>query len=67
MPILRMKDIRSMSKAEREKKLAELRVELMKLRSTLKARGKVENPSAVRELRRTIARILTVQREEEIR
>lgn len=67
MPILRRKDIRSMSPAEREKKLTELRVELMKLRSTLKARGKVENPSAVREIRKTIARILTIQRKEKVR
>ena len=64
MPTLRMSQIRSMSVDEREKKLSELRTELMKLRTTVRSRGTVENPAALRDIRRTIARILTVQNEE---
>ncbi|RLI32634.1 50S ribosomal protein L29 [Candidatus Bathyarchaeota archaeon] len=67
MPILRLSEIRSMSKEEREKKVAELRVELMKLRTRVKAKGTLENPKAIKEIRKTIARILTVQREEELK
>ena len=64
MPILRMKDIRDMSPEERRRRVNELRVELMKLRAMTKAGGSIENPSRIREIRRTIARILTVENEE---
>ncbi|OWJ55759.1 50S ribosomal protein L29 [Pyrodictium delaneyi] len=58
-------DIRKMSAEERLKKLEELREELVKLR--LKAAvGTLENPGAIRAIRKTIARILTVMREEEL-
>ena len=65
MPILRMDEIRAMSKEERRKKLNELRAELMRLRTMVKAGGAIENPARIRELRKAIARILTVEREEE--
>lgn len=67
MPILRMREIRAMSSEERIKRIVELRMELMRLRATVKAGGAVENYARIRELRRTIARILTVQREEELK
>ncbi len=62
-----MSEIRSMSKEDREKKLSELRVELMKLRTKVRAKGSIENPKAIREIRKTIARILTVQNEEKVK
>ena len=55
-----------MSPEERRKKLNELRAELMRLRAMVKAGGAIENPARIRELRRAIARILTIQREEEL-
>lgn len=61
MPILRTKDIRSMSSRQREEKILELRTELARLRTMVKAGGSVDNPSRVRELRKTIARILTIE------
>jgi len=64
MAILRMKEIRRMSREEREKRLNELRAELAKLRTMVKAGGAVEKPARIREIRRTIARILTVNNEE---
>jgi len=67
LTILRVKDIRAMSSAERRRKLLELRNELMKMVATVKSGGAVENPGRIRELRRAIARILTVEREEQIR
>jgi len=63
MPILRTKDIRSMSNEDRRKKLDELRTELMRLRTMIKAGGAVENFSRIRELRKTVARVLTVEGE----
>jgi len=64
MTSLKANEIRKMTAEERARRLEELRAELMKLRTDLKAKGRVENPSAIREIRRSIARILTVQREE---
>lgn len=63
MPILRKREIRQLLPEEREKKLAELRTELSKLRTNVKAGGTVDNVGRVRELRRTIARILTMMHE----
>jgi len=63
MPILRMKEITSMSAEDRTKKLSELRAELSRLRTMISAGGAVENPTRVRELRKTIAQILTVENE----
>lgn len=63
MPILRKREIRQQLPEEREKKLAELRTELVKLKTSVRAGGNVENVGRVRELRRTIARILTISQE----
>ena len=64
MPILRIKDVRDMSSKERKEKIVELRTELTRLRTMVKAGGSVDNPSRIRELRKTIARILTIETEE---
>jgi large subunit ribosomal protein L29 len=64
MPILRIKDVRDMSSDERKEKVAELRTELARLRTMVEAGGSVDNPSRIRELRKTIARILTIETEE---
>ncbi len=66
MPIIRMKDIRAMSPEDRKKRLTELQTELMRLRTMVKAGGAPENPSQIQEIRRTIARILTVENEEKL-
>ncbi|MCK4952937.1 50S ribosomal protein L29 [Candidatus Bathyarchaeota archaeon] len=63
MPILRLKDIREMPLKEREKKIAELRVELIRLRTMVAAGGTVDNPARIREIRKTIAQILTIENE----
>lgn len=67
MPILRTRDIREMSSKERRKKLQELRTELMRLKTMIKAGGAVENPARVREIRKAIARILTIEHEERLK
>lgn len=66
MPILRMSQIREMNPREREKKLEELRVELSQQRVLIAGGGSIENPGKTREIRRAIARILTVMREKEL-
>ncbi len=64
MPRLKTQEIREMTEAEREKKLQELRAELSNQRAIAASGGAVENTGIIRMLRRTIARILTVMREE---
>jgi len=63
MPFLRLKEIRQMSSEDKDKKLEELRTELSKLRAIYKTGGAIENPSRVKEIRKTIARIMTIQKE----
>ena len=63
MPILSMSELRSMSLEDRGERLTELRVELARARTMVKAGGSLENPSRIREIRKAIARILTVDRE----
>jgi large subunit ribosomal protein L29 len=46
---------------ERTKKISELRAELTTIRTQVKSGGTVDNPARVRELRRTVARLLTAQ------
>jgi len=64
MPILRVSEIRKMSNEERKRRLTELRTELMRMRTMTEAGGAIDNPSRIREIKRTIARILTVINEE---
>jgi len=63
MPILRVKEIRGMSSDDRQKRLRELQAELMRLKTMIKAGGSIENPARVRQLRKAIARVLTVENE----
>ena len=65
MAILRASEIRKMSPEERMQKLNELYAELRKLRAKA-ASGALDNPGRLREIRKAIARILTIQREEEL-
>ena len=64
MPILRVKEIRDMPSEERTKRLNVLRTELLRLKTMTEAGGTVENPARIRELRKTIARIMTIDHEQ---
>jgi len=52
-----------MVSSERKKKLTELKTELLNLQGKAKT-GSVESAGRVRELKRTIARIYTIEQEE---
>ena len=66
MPILRIKEIRNLSHQDRTKRLEDMRTELMRLRTMIRAGGTVENPARVRQLRKAIAKILTIEHEEKL-
>jgi large subunit ribosomal protein L29 len=61
MPILRKREISQLLPEERKKKLTELRTELAKMRTTVESGGRMENPARIKQLRKTIARLLTVE------
>jgi ribosomal protein L29 len=54
-----------MKSEERLEKVQELRVELSKLRTTIEAGGTIANPAGSKEIKRAIAKILTIHREGE--
>jgi large subunit ribosomal protein L29 len=55
-----------MSPEDRTNKLIDLRAELARIRTMINAGGAVENPTRVRELRKMIAQILTVENENKL-
>ena len=63
LAILRKQKIREMSAKELTGKLQELKTELLTLRAKTQT-GSIESAGRVRELRRTIARIITISKEE---
>ncbi len=63
---LTAKDIRKLTSAERQKKLSDLYNEMSSIRIESATGGGTENPYKIRIVRRAIARILTIQREEEL-
>ncbi len=60
MAILRPKEIRKLSGADRAKRLQELRLELAKERAQTRVGANAASPGRVREIRRTIARLHTI-------
>lgn len=59
-------EIRELSAAELDTKLADLKEELFKLRFQM-ATGQCENPMKIRDVKKSIARIKTIQRERELK
>lgn len=66
MPIMRIKEIRDMPSKERTKKLGELRTELIRLKTMIRAGGTIENPARLKQLHKVIAQLLTVENEEKL-
>ncbi len=63
MAILRGEEIRKMNAAEQSEELDKLKMELIRERAIASAGGAPESPGRIREIRRTIARIKTIQKE----
>lgn len=63
---LSAKELRSKTREERDKLLTELRTELIKLRTQAKV-GTLKDTARIRIIRKNIARILTINREEELK
>ena len=63
---MKVNEIRDMSAGELNQKLASLKEELFNLRFQL-ATGQLENPMRIKDVKKTIARVKTVQREQELK
>jgi large subunit ribosomal protein L29 len=63
MAILRPKEIRKASEKDLNKKLDELRLELAKERANIAIGASVTSPGRLNEIKKTIARVLTIKNE----
>ncbi|MDD1720128.1 MAG: 50S ribosomal protein L29 [Methanoregulaceae archaeon] len=61
MAIFRARDVRQLSDVELQEQLSKLRIELIQHYGKVSAGGSTENPGRIRELRRTVARMMTEQ------
>jgi len=64
LPVIRLDEIREMTPEKRKEKLEEIKTELSKIRTLIKAGGSVENPGRANALKKTVAKIETVINEE---
>jgi large subunit ribosomal protein L29 len=64
--LMKAKEIRDLNASEMDQKVAGLKEELFNLRFQI-ATGQLENPMRIREVKKAIARIKTIQRETEIK
>ncbi|MBU5678570.1 MAG: 50S ribosomal protein L29 [Candidatus Aenigmarchaeota archaeon] len=65
MAIIKKKELKNLSEEELDKRLADLRLELAKERAAAYV-GAAKNPGKIREIKRTVARILTRKKERKI-
>jgi large subunit ribosomal protein L29 len=63
MAIFKIEEIRNMNEEEIAEELRKLQSELVRERGIVTAGGAPEKPGRIKDIRRTIARIKTVQRE----
>ena len=62
---MKVEEIRKMSSEELNKELASLKEELFKLRFQ-HATNQLENPAQIAQVKRDIARVMTIKREQEL-
>jgi len=60
-------ELKNMTIKELESRYAELRKEMMRLKSQVATRTIPEKPGRIRQIRRTMARIITITKNKEVR
>jgi len=63
MAVLRASEVRKMQKKDADKRVAELKLELAKTRGNISMGASAQSPGRIREIRRAIARIKTIESE----
>lgn len=66
MAIIRSNEVRAMADSELAPKLAEVRTELSLERGKVKRGGKATNSGRIRELSKTVARMMTIMHEKKL-
>jgi large subunit ribosomal protein L29 len=67
MAIIRSSEIRQLSDVELQEQMEKLRIELIQHYGKVSAGGSTENPGRIRELRRTVARLLTEKNQRRVK
>ncbi|MEM5793306.1 MAG: 50S ribosomal protein L29 [Candidatus Aenigmatarchaeota archaeon] len=60
---MRIRELRKLKPEEREKRLKELKLELLKERGNVEMGGNVKNPGRIKNIRKDIARLMTIKNE----
>jgi len=63
--IMKIKEVRKLKSTDQEKRLKELKLELLKERGNIEMGGNIKNPGRIKIIRRDIARLLTLKNERE--
>ncbi len=66
MAVLRKSEIRKLKDKDIEKKINELRTEILTLKAKIAAGGAIEEAGKVKPLKKAIARLFTIQRQQQI-
>ena len=67
MAIMRSSEIRQLSDIELQEQMEKLRIELIQHYGKVSAGGSTENPGRIRELRRTVARLMTEKNQRRVK
>ena len=67
MAIIRSSEIRQLSDVELQEQMEKLKIELIQHYGKVSAGGSTENPGRIRELRRTVARLLTEKNQRRVK
>ncbi len=67
MAIIRSSEIRQLSDIELQEQMEKLRIELIQHYGKVSAGGSTENPGRIRELRRTVARLMTEKNQRRVK
>ena len=65
MVIIRKRDIKKLNRKQREDRILDLRKQMLQINGKLASGGSVSNPGRLRAIRRTIAQIITYDREQQ--
>jgi len=63
---MKIKEVRKLKFQDQEKRLKELKLELLKERGNIEMGGNIKNPGRIKVIRRDIARLLTLKNEREM-
>ena len=61
-----LKEIRKLTVEQRKARLLQYRKDLMDIRSQLSSGGSIDDPGKIKDLKRAIARLMTIEREGEL-